>query len=234
MAKHGKKYREAAKLVEKKAYSLDEAIALLKKTATTKFDSSCELHIKLGVDPKQADQNIRTAVALPHGTGTDVCVVAFVSEEHAKAAKEAGAVEAGTEALIKKIEKGWTDFDVAVATPDQMKELGKIAKTLGQKRLMPSPKAGTVTPDFKKAISELKKGKVEVRLDKDSNAHNIFGKISFEEAELKENFLALMKAIIAVKPSSSKGNYLRSVTVTTTMGPGIHLDIAAVNAAARQ
>lgn len=234
MAKRGKKYREAVKLVENKNYAVDEAIALLKKTAVTKFDSSCELHIKLGVDPKQADQNIRTAVALPHGSGKDVHVVAFVPEEQAKAAKEAGAMEAGTETLIKKIEKGWTDFDVAVATPDQMKELGKIAKTLGQKRLMPSPKAGTVTPDFKKAISDLKKGKVEVRLDKDSNAHNIFGKVSFDEAKLKENFLALMKAIIAAKPSSSKGNYLRSITVTTTMGPGIHLDVAAVNAAARQ
>ncbi|MBI2634460.1 50S ribosomal protein L1 [Candidatus Peregrinibacteria bacterium] len=234
MMKHGKKYREAAKLVEQKAYTLDEAIELLKKTATTKFDGSCEIHIKLGVDPKQADQNVRTAAALPHGTGKKLTIVAFVSDENAKAAKEAGAKEAGTNDLIKKIEKGWTDFDVAVATPDQMKELGKIAKILGQKRLMPSPKAGTVTPDFKKAIEELNKGKVELRLDPNAILHNIFGKVSFDNAKLRENLVTLVKAVLAVKPSGSKGTYLRSMTVATTMGPGIHLDISSVTAEARK
>ncbi len=224
MAKQGKKYVEAKKLVDKASYSVDEAVALLKKTATTKFDASCEIHFNLGVDPKQADQNIRTSAALPHGTGKEVRVVAFVDEGKVKAAKAAGATEAGTEELIKKIEKGWLDFDVAIATPDQMKELSKIAKILGQKRLMPNPKAGTVAPDFEKVIAELKQGKVELRIDKDGNLHNIFGKVSFDEAKLKENLKTLVKAVMDVKPASSKGTYIRSLTVTTTMGPGIRLD----------
>lgn len=226
MAKRGKKYREAKKLVDKAFYLFDEAVDLLKKTSTTKFDASCEAHIKLGVDPTQADQNIRTTASLPNGTGKDIKIVAFVSEEEAKTAKQAGASEAGTEELIKKIEKGWLDFDVAVATPDQMKNLAKIAKILGQKRLMPSPKAGTVTPDFEKAISELKKGKIELRLDKDSNLHLIFGKVSFDEAKLKENLKAVIKVVLDSKPANSKGTYFRSLAVTTTMGPGIGVDVA--------
>jgi large subunit ribosomal protein L1 len=228
MAKRGKKYNEVSKLVNKSFYTLDEAIELLKKTSTTKFDSSCEIHFHLGVDPKQADQNIRTSVALPNGTGKDVKVVAFVGEEKIKEAKEAGALEAGTADLIEKIEKGWTDFDVAVATPDQMKALGKIAKILGQKRLMPNPKAGTITPDFATAIQALKKGKVEVRVDKDGNLHNIFGKVSFDSAKLKENLKTLIKAVVDLRPASTKGNYIESLTVTTSMGPGIHLDLNAV------
>lgn len=231
MAKHGKKYREAKKLIEKKLYSIDEAVVLLKKTATTKFDASCEIHFNLGVDPKQADQNVRTSAALPHGTGKDTRVVAFVDEGNIKAAKSAGAVEAGTDDLIVKIEKGWLDFDVAVATPDQMKSLSKIAKILGQKRLMPNPKAGTVSPDFAKVIGELKKGKVEIRIDKDSNLHNIFGKISFDEAKLKDNLKALIKAVMDAKPSGTKGNYINSISVCTTMGPGIPME---VNAAVAQ
>jgi len=223
--KHGKKYNEARKLVEKDSYTLDEAIELLKKTSVTKFDSSCEAHFNLGLDPTQAEQNIRTSVSLPHGTGKDFKIVAFVDEGGVKAAKAAGAFEAGTDDLVKKIEKGWTDFDIAVATPDQMKSLGKIAKILGQKRLMPNPKAGTVTLDFEKAIGELKKGRVEVRIDKQANLHNIFGKISFDDAKLKENLKALVKAVLDVKPSSSKGVYMRSLTVTTSMGPGIALDV---------
>lgn len=225
MSKHGKKYREALALVDKEAYELDEALELLKKTSTTKFDSSCEVHLKLGLDPKQADQNIRTSTSLPHGTGKDVRVVAFVAEDQIKAAKDAGAMEAGTEELVKKIEGGWTDFDVAVASPDQMKELGKIAKTLGQKRLMPNPKAGTVTPDIAKTIEELKKGKIELRVDKEANLHNIFGKVSFETANLKENFSTLLKAVQEAKPASSKGTYIRSITLATSMGPGIALDV---------
>ncbi|MEK7547596.1 MAG: 50S ribosomal protein L1 [Patescibacteria group bacterium] len=227
MAKHGKKYLEAKKLVEKKLYSVDEAVVLLKKTAVTKFDASCEIHFNLGVDPKQADQNVRTSAALPHGTGKDTRVVAFVDEGNIKAAKAAGAVEAGTDDLIAKIEKGWLDFDVAIATPDQMKALSKIAKILGQKRLMPNPKAGTVSPDFAKVIGELKKGKVEIRIDKDSNLHNIFGKVSFDEAKLKDNLKALIKAVMDAKPSGSKGNYINSMSVCTTMGPGIPLEVNA-------
>ncbi len=226
MAKKGKKYQAAHKLVENKNYTLNEAVGLLKKTAVTKFDSSCEAHFNLGVDPKQADQNIRTSASLPHGTGKEMKVVAFVDEGNIKAAKEAGAIEAGTDALIQKIEKGWLDFDVAVATPDQMKGLGKVAKILGQKRLMPNPKAGTVAPDFAKVIGELKKGKMELRVDKDGNLHNIFGKASFDEQKLKENLIALIKAVMEAKPASSKGNYVNSITVTTTMGPGVRLEIS--------
>lgn len=225
----GKKYREAAKLIDKDVqYALDDAIELLKKTSTTKFDASCELHMSMGLDPTQADQNLRMAVPLPHGTGKDVRVVAFVSDENVKAAKAAGAMEAGTEDLVAKIEKGWTDFDIAVATPDQMKSLGKIAKTLGQKRLMPSPKSGTVTPDFEKAIDELKKGKVEVRVDKLANFHNIFGKVSFDDAKLKENLQAIVKAVMDQKPSSVKGTYIKSITVTSSMGPGVPVEVGSV------
>lgn len=224
--KHGKKYRELVKLVEKKPYTLDDAIALLKKTSPTKFDASCEVHFNLNLDTKQADQNIRTTAALPHGTGKDVRVVAFVGEDHVKEAKSAGAAEAGTDNLIEKIEKGWTDFDVAVATPDQMKTLSKVAKILGQKRLMPSPKAGTVGPDFAKIISELKKGKIELRVDQDGNLHNIFGKVSFSEQNLKENLKTVIKTVLEAKPASIKGTYMNSLTVTTTMGPGIRVDMS--------
>lgn len=233
--KHGKKYLEVAKNIEVgKQYSMDEAVALLKKTNPTKFDASVEVHFYLGVDPKQADQNIRTTVALPHGTGKEIRVVAFVGEEKIKEAKAAGAVEAGTEVLIEKIEGGWLEFDVAVATPDQMKNLGKIAKTIGQKGLMPNPKTGTVTTDIAKTISEIKKGKVEVRIDKLSNLHNAFGKISFEEAQLKDNLKAIVKAVLDSKPASSKGTYIKSLNVTTTMGPGIPLDVNAASVEARK
>lgn len=234
MSKHGKKYREAVKLINKQFYTVDEAIELLKKTSITKFDATCEVHFKLGLDPTQAEQNIRTSAKLPHGTGKDVRVVAFVAESDVKAAKEAGAIEAGTENLIEKIGKGWTDFDVAVATPDQMKSLGKVAKNLGQKGLMPNPKAGTVSPDAIKVIGELKKGKVELRIDKDANLHNIFGKVSFENAKLKENLLTLIKTLHEIKPSSSKGTYMQSITLAASMGPGIRLDVNAAIAESRQ
>lgn len=226
MSKHGKKYVEAAKLVDVEThYTVDEAIELLKKTSTTKFDSSCEVHFNMGLDPAQAEENIRTTVALPNGTGKDVRVVAFVGDDLVKEAKAAGAIEAGTEELIEKIEKGWLDFDVAVAAPDQMKGLGKIAKTLGQKRLMPNPKAGTVTPDIAKTVEALKKGKIEVRVDKQANLHNIFGKVSFDDAKLKENLLAIVKAVMDAKPSSTKGIYMKSLTLTTSMGPGVKVDV---------
>jgi large subunit ribosomal protein L1 len=234
MSKHGKKYRAASELVgEETRYSLDEAIELLKKTTTTKFDSSCEVHFNMGLDPTQAEQNIRTTVALPNGTGKDIKVVAFVGDDLVKEAKAAGAAEAGTEELVKKIEKGWLDFDVAVAAPDQMKSLGKIAKTLGQKRLMPNPKAGTVTPDIAKTVEALKKGKIEVRVDKQANLHNIFGKVSFDDAKLKENLLSIVKAIMEAKPSGTKGVYMKSCTLTTSMGPGIKVDTKDAIAAAK-
>lgn len=224
MSKKGKKYIEAKKLVREESYKLDEAIDLLLQTNPTKFDASCEVHFNLGVDPRQADQNIRTSVVLPNGTGKKVRVAAFVSEDKIKEAKDAGASEAGTEELVKKISEGWLEFDIAVATPDQMRSIGKVAKILGQKRLMPNPKVGTVTPDFTTAIKDLLQGKVELRLDKAGNMHNAFGKVSFGKDKLKENLLAISKKIVGAKPSSSKGVYLKNVVVTTSMGPGISLD----------
>ncbi len=227
MKKQGKKYVEAKKLVDKEAYTIDEAIVLLKKTSVTKFDGSSEIHMKLGLDPTQADQNLRTTVVLPEGTGKEVTVVAFVGDEKVKEAMAAGALMAGTGDLIAKIEGGWTDFDVAVATPDQMKDLSKVAKILGQKRLMPNPKSGTVAPDVSKMISDIKKGKVELRVDKEANLHNVFGKISFDDAKLKTNLKALVKAVLDAKPSSVKGTYIETMTLASTMGPGIPLDVNA-------
>jgi large subunit ribosomal protein L1 len=227
----GKKYENAAKMVDvNKLYNLDEACELLKKTATTKFDSSCEVHFKLGVDTKQADQLVRATVALPNGTGKDVRVIAFVNEAQVKEAKEAGAVKAGLDELVEEILKGYLDFDVAVASPDVMKNLGKVAKTLGTKGLMPNPKAGTVTPEIGKTIAELKKGRVEFRTDKQSQIHNAFGKVSFSAADLKGNLKAIIKAVVDTKPSGVKGNYILGISVATTMGPGIKLDLPAVMA----
>jgi len=222
--KHGKKYYEAKKLIDKPMYGVAEAVSLLKKTATNKFDATCEIHFNLGLDPTKAEQNIRTTVSLPHGTGKDVNVVAFVDEGKIKEALAAGASVAGTEELVKKILDGWLDFDVAVATPNQMKELGKIAKIIGQKGLMPNPKAGTVAEDVVKMIGEIKKGKIELRLDKQANLHAIFGKISFDEAKLLENLKMIIKTVADIKPSTSKGNYLKSISVSLSMGPSIKLD----------
>lgn len=227
----GKKFVNAAKMVDvTKMYNLDEACELLKKTSTTKFDSSCEVHFKLGVDTKQADQLVRSTVALPHGTGKEVRVIAFVNEGQVKEAKEAGAVKAGLDELVEEILKGYMDFDVAVAAPDVMKNLGKVAKILGTKGMMPNPKAGTVTPDIAKTISELKKGRVEFRTDKQSQIHNAFGKVSFSAADLKGNLKTIIKAIVDTKPSGVKGNYIQGISVATTMGPGIKLDLPAVMA----
>jgi len=223
--KHGKKYVAAKLLVDKPTYTIDEAVGLLKKTTVTKFDSSVEAHFCLGVDPKQADQNIRSTVDLPHGTGKETRVIAFVGEDKIKACKAAGASEAGTDELIEKIVGGWLDFDVAIATPDQMKALGKIAKNLGQKGLMPNPKSGTVTMNPEKTIGEIKKGKIEIRVDKFGNLHNSFGKVSFSEDQLRDNLKALVKSVMDHKPASAKGTYVKSITVTTTMGPGIPLEV---------
>jgi len=234
MSKHGKNYKEALSLLGKEIYSLDEAIDLVKKTSKVKFDATAELHLNLNVDPKHADQNIRGTVALPHGTGKEVRVVAFVDESQIKACKEAGASVAGTAELLDKIEKGWLDFDVAVADPSQMRELGKIAKTLGTKGLMPSPKAGTVTTDAAKSIKEIKKGKIEFRIDKLSNIHTVFGKVSFETDKLKGNLLAIVKALIDAKPASVKGSYINSITATSTMGPGIKIDVSEATTESRK
>lgn len=234
MSKHGKKYVEASKLVEKKLYGTEEAIALLKKVSTTKFDSTAEVHFSLDADPRQADQNIRGTVSLPHGTGKEVRVIAFVDEGKMKEAKAAGAIEAGMGELIEKIEKGWLDFDVAVADPMQMKGLGKIAKILGTKGLMPNPKAGTVSTDIGGTIALIKKGRVEFRIDKLSNVHTIFGKVSFDEGKLRENLLAITKSILDAKPASIKGTYVKSVTIAATMSPGIKLDVNATVAEANK
>lgn len=225
MKRHGKKYRESKKLVDKPVYELAEAIALLKKTSQTKFDSSCEVHMKMGLDPKQADQLLRGTVVLPHGTGKTVRVIAFVPESLQNTAKQAGAVEAGADELIGKIVKGWLDFDVAVATPDMMKSLGKVAKTLGQKGLMPNPKAGTVTTDITKTVGEIMKGKVEFRMDKLANVHNVFGKVSFAEADLAANLKAFLQGILQAKPAGAKGIFIKTITLASTMGPGIRLDV---------
>lgn len=225
MTKHGKKYRAALeKIEEDKLYTIDEACSLIKDTSVTSFDSSVEVHMNLGIDAKHAEQQLRDTVALPHGTGKEVRVVAFVGDDKIKESKDAGAVEAGNEDLIAKIEKGWLDFDVAVAAPDMMKGLGKIARTLGQKGLMPNPKAGTVTPDVGKAIAEIKKGKVEFRNDKDGNLHNVVGKVSFSSEDLAENLKTYLKAIVDHKPKDLKGTYIKSITLTTTMGPAVKID----------
>lgn len=227
MAKRGKKYLAAAKLLEGKTMvSPEEAVALLKKTSPTKFDASCEIHMRLGVDVSHADQMVRSTVALPNGTGKDVRVIAFVGEDKVKEAKAAGAVKAGMEDLIDEIVKGYLDFDVAVATPDAMKSLGKVAKILGTKGLMPNPKAGTVTMEVSKTIAEIKKGKVEYRTDKQGQIHQIFGKVSFGEKELKENLLAFIKAVVDSKPAVVKGTYVKNISVATSMGPGVQLDLA--------
>ncbi|KKU80023.1 MAG: 50S ribosomal protein L1 [Candidatus Peregrinibacteria bacterium GW2011_GWA2_47_7] len=226
--KRGKKYQVARALVERKLYPLAEAVALLVRTSVTKFDSSCELHMNLGVDPKHADQVVRGTVVLPHGTGKAVRVIAFVSEAQEKTAKAAGAFEVGIDNLIEKITKGWLDFDVAVAEPAVMKNIGKIAKILGQKGLMPNPKAGTVTPDVASAIAEIKKGKVEFRVDKLANLHNIFGKVSFGPEKLEENLKTVVQAVLQAKPTGVKGNYVNSLTLATTMGPGVSVDVSAL------
>lgn len=225
MAKHGKNYRAAKAKVVKESYTLEEAVKMLAETSTVKFDASCELHMRLGVDPKHADQIVRSTVVLPHGTGKTYRVIAIVSDDKEKEAKEAGAIEAGGEDLIKKIEQGWTDFDIVVAMPMMMAKLGKVAKTLGQQGLMPSPKAGTVSPDPAKVIKEIMKGKIEYRTDKNGNIHNIFGKISFGDSKLMENLRTLLDAIKDDKPSGVKGTYIRSVYLATSMGPSIPVDV---------
>ena len=221
--KHGKKYAEAAKLVDKATlYDPSEAIALVKKTAVAKFDETVEAHIRTGCDGRHADQQIRGAVVLPNGTGKTVRVLVFAKGVKLDEALAAGADYAGGEELIPKIQNdGWLDFDVVVATPDMMGVVGRLGKVLGPKGLMPNPKAGTVTMDVTKAIADIKAGKIEYRLDKTNIVHVPLGKVSFSEEALQENFKALMDAIMKAKPSAVKGAYLKSITLTSTMGPGV-------------
>ncbi len=225
---HGKKYRAALEKVEAgKLYPLNEAAELVKATSTTKFDASVEIHLNLGIDPTQADQMLRSTVSLPHGTGKKVRVVAFVTEDRVKEAKEAGAIEAGSDELIEKIEKGWLDFDTAVATPDMMKNLAKVARQLGQAGLMPNPKAGTVTPNISGVIGDLIKGQVEFRNDKLGNLHNVVGKVSFDAKKLAENVAAYLKAVNEKKPASVKGTYMNSITLCSSMGPAVKVEVNA-------
>ena len=224
MAKFGKKYQEVAKQVEDRLYEVEEAIELAKKTATAKFDETVEFAVKLGVDPKHADQQVRGAVVLPHGTGKTSRVLVFAKGDKLKEAEAAGADYVGAEELVTKIQGGWADFDVAVATPDMMGLVGRLGKILGPKGLMPNPKVGTVTLDVARAINEIKAGKIEYRTDKAGNIHAPIGKVSFESGKLVENFYTLMDTLIKVKPSAAKGQYVRSVTVSTTMGPGIKIN----------
>lgn len=224
--KHSKKYREVADLIEKEnLYTAEEGLSLAKKTATTKFDSTVEVHISLGIDMKKADQQVRGSMVLPHGTGKEKTVVAIVGPEKEKESKEAGAVEAGGAELVEKIVKGWTDFDVIISTPDMMAILGKAAKVLGPKGLMPNPKAGTVTPDPAKTIKSIKGGMVEYRADTFGIIHQAIGKVSFDDAKLKENYDALLDTIKKAKPSAAKGTYIKSIHIATTMGPSVKVAI---------
>lgn len=226
--KRGKKYVEAAKLVDRTMqYEVSEAISLVKKAATAKFDETVEAHIRLGVDGRHADQQVRGAVVLPNGTGKKVRVLVFAKGEKVDEALAAGADYAGGEELIPKIQNdGWFEFDVVVATPDMMGVVGRLGRVLGPKGLMPNPKAGTVTMDVTKAVKDIKAGKIEYRLDKTNIIHCPVGKASFTQEQLADNFQALMGAIIKAKPASAKGQYLRSVTMTSTMGPGVKLNTA--------
>ncbi len=232
MAKRGKRYLESIKKIDRTArYDLDTGLKLLKETKPAKFDESVDIAIRLGVNPKHADQMVRGTVVLPHGLGKPVKVLVFAKGEKEKEAKEAGADYVGAEDLVEKISSGWTDFDKAIATPDMMGMVGKLGKILGPRGLMPNPKVGTVTFDVAKAVKELKAGKVEFRVDKTGIVHTAVGKFSFDADKLKENILALMDVIIRSKPPSSKGTYLKSIAISTTMGPGIKLDPNALRGA---
>jgi large subunit ribosomal protein L1 len=229
MSKRGKKYQEAAKLVDiNKVYAPEEAIALVKKTSYAKFDATIEAHMRMGLDPRKADQQIRSTVQLPHGTGKEVRVLVFAEGEGARAAQESGADFVGSDDLVQKIQGGWMEFDVSVATPQMMSKVGRLGKVLGPRGLMPSPKAGTVVADadLGRVIKELKAGRLEFRLDRTANIHILIGKASFTEKKLLDNFAALMEAVQQAKPSGVKGVYIRRLALCATMGPGIKVDAA--------
>jgi len=223
MAKFGKKYQEAAKLIEDKLYDANEAIELVKKTATAKFDETIEVSVRLGVDPKYADQQVRGAIVLPHGTGKSKRVLVFAKGDKVAEAEAAGADFVGSDELVTKIQGGWSDFDVAVATPDMMGTVGRLGKILGPRGLMPNPKLGTVTMDLTRAINEIKAGKIEYRTDKAGNIHSPIGKASFDADKLFDNYQTLIDTLVKVRPAAAKGQYIRSITVSATMGPGVQV-----------
>jgi large subunit ribosomal protein L1 len=230
---HGKKYEEAAKLVDRmQVYAPVDAVALLRETSVVKFDATAEAHLRLGVDPRHADQMVRGTVVLPHGTGKVVRVLVFAQGEKAQEALRAGADEVGGEDVVKRIEAGWLEFDVALATPDMMGQVGRLGKILGRRGLMPNPKSGTITFDIERAVSEVKGGRVEFKVDKTAIVHVPFGRVSFEPTALVDNLAALVDAVNRARPSGAKGQYLRGLTIASTMGPGIRVDIPAILAAA--
>lgn len=225
MAKHGKKYVEAAKQVnDDRLYEPREAVTLLKQTSFVKFDATVELHFRLGVDVRHADQQVRSTVVLPHGTGKQVRILVFAQGDKAREAEEAGADFVGAADLVKQINEGWLGFEVAIATPDMMQAVGRLGKILGPRGLMPNPRAGTVTFDLARTIREVRSGRVEFRTDRQGLIHVPVGKVSFEEARILDNVAAMIEAVVAAKPSGAKGLYVRSITLASTMGPGIHLD----------
>ncbi|MCD6288212.1 MAG: 50S ribosomal protein L1 [Candidatus Hydrogenedentes bacterium] len=231
---HGKRYRTVAESIDRaKLYSLEEAVSLVKSSATAKFDETVDLAFKLGVDPRQADQIVRGTVSLPHGTGRDVRVIVFAQGEKQTEAKEAGAEEVGADELAEKIQGGWLDFDVAIATPDMMRVVGKLGRVLGPRGLMPSPKSGTVTMDVGPAVSEFKKGKIEYRTDRDANVHVPIGKVRFDEQQLIENADTVIDAIVRARPAAAKGTYMKSAAMSSTMGPSVRLDPVALTARSR-
>ena len=229
MPNRGKKYREAAKLVDaEQQYDPARAVALAKQASHVKFDETVELHLRMGLDPRHADQQVRGVALLPNGLGKAVRVLVFAQGEAVRIAEEAGADFVGSDELIKQVEDGWTEFDVAIATPELMGRIGRLGRVLGRKGLMPNPRSGTVVPmaDLGRAVREARLGRVEFRLDRTAIIHVPIGKVSFEEAKLVENLATLVDAVVKAKPTGAKGQYIRSATVTTTMGPGIHLDLA--------
>ncbi|MBR7073433.1 MAG: 50S ribosomal protein L1 [Eubacterium sp.] len=233
--KHGKKFTDSAKLIDRaNLYTTIEALDLVQKTAKAKFDETVEVHVRLGVDSRHADQQVRGAVVLPNGTGKDVRVAVFAKGDLAKAAEEAGADIVGEADLVQKIQGGWMEFDVAIASPDMMGFVGRLGKVLGPRGLMPSPKAGTVTPNVAQAVKEAKAGKIEYRLDKTNIIHCPIGKVSFGTDKLLENFNALLDAIIKAKPEAAKGQYIKSCAVASTMGPGIRINPNKVGSAAAE
>lgn len=227
MVKHGKKFEDASKLVAEKVYEPKEAIEVAKKASFTKFDETVELHLRMGVDPRHADQQVRGIALLPNGLGKEVRVLVFAQGEAVKIAEDAGADHVGLDDLVKKIEAGWVEFDVAIATPDTMGKVGKLGRVLGRKGLMPNPKSGTIAQavDLPRVIRDARKGRVEFRLDRTAIIHVPIGKVSFADDKLLENLAAMIDAVVKAKPTGAKGQYIKSVSVATTMGPGIHLDL---------
>lgn len=227
----GKKYEASAKMVEKPAYLLSEAMPLVKKASFVKFDESVEVAMRLGVDPKHADQMVRGTVVLPHGLGRTKRVLVIASGEKVREARDAGADEVGGDDMVQRIQGGWMDFDAVIATPDMMKSVGRLGKVLGPRGLMPNPKTGTVTMDVEKAVREVKAGKVEFRVDKTGIIHCAIGKVSFDAGKLEENAHALISTVVKAKPATAKGKYVKSIVISSSMGPGVPIDVGSVEAA---